>query len=157
MSRCCHDNFPYPRDSVQAFGITVSELSRHWRNELDERLRPLGFTQAGWLVIVTLRMMGPLSQTELAAAVSVESPTMVRQLDKLEQKGFVIRVAKPGDRRVKIVELAPAGVDVCEDIKAIAHALRDEVLAGIDPHELEIANRVLCTIRDRFPSARRAE
>ena len=31
-------------------GITISRTARMWRNKLDERLSPLGLTQARWLL-----------------------------------------------------------------------------------------------------------
>ena len=39
-------------------GMTLGRTARMWRNKLDERLSPLGLTQARWLVLMHLSRMG---------------------------------------------------------------------------------------------------
>ena len=128
-------------------GMTIARTARMWRNKLDERLSPLGLTQARWLVLMHLsRMGGEAPQKELAISVGVEGPTLVRVLDGLERLGLVQRVGVEGDRRARRVCLTPKADNVINDIMRIGANLRAEALLGITDAELEGFYRVLETI-----------
>ena len=130
-----------PRDTV---GMIINRVGRLWRTRLDERLVPLGLTQARWLVLVHLsRMNDEASQKELAQSLGVEGPTMVRVLDGLERMELVERVGRKGDRRVKVVRLTPKAQGVLEEIMRIGSGLRGEALTGLSDEELAEFSRVL--------------
>ena len=125
-------------------GITISRTARTWRTKLDERLSPLGLTQARWLVLMHLsRMGGEAPQKELAFIVGVEGPTLVRVLDGLERMGLVQRMGVEGDRRARRVCLTPKADNVISEIMRIGLKLRGEALAGISDADLESFFRVL--------------
>ena len=125
-------------------GITISRTARTWRTKLDERLSPLGLTQARWLVLMHLSRMGGESlQKELAFIVGVEGPTLVRVLDGLERIGLVQRLGVEGDKRARLIRLTPKADSVISDIMRIGIKLRGEALAGISDEDLESFFRVL--------------
>lgn len=135
-------------------GMTIARTARMWRNKLDERLSPLGLTQARWLVLMHLsRMGGEAPQKELAISVGVEGPTLVRVLDGLERLGLVQRVGVEGDRRARRVCLTPKADNVISDIMRIGANLRAEALLGITDAELEGFYRVLETIMANLAAA----
>ena len=118
-------------------GITISRTARTWRTKLDERLSPLGLTQARWLVLMHLSRMGGESlQKELAFVVGVEGPTLVRVLDGLERIGLVQRLGVEGDKRARLIRLTPKADSVISDIMRIGIKLRGEALAGISDEDL---------------------
>ena len=128
-------------------GITIGRTARTWRTKLDERLSPLGLTQARWLVLMHLSRMGGESlQKELAFIVGVEGPTLVRVLDGLERIGLVQRLGVEGDKRARLIRLTPQADSVISDIMRIGIKLRGEALAGISDQDLESFFRVLETI-----------
>ena len=135
-------------------GITISRTARTWRTKLDERLSPLGLTQARWLVLMHLsRMDGEALQKELAFIVGVEGPTLVRVLDGLERLGLVQRLGVEGDKRARLIRLTPKADSVISDIMRIGIKLRGEALAGISDAELESFFRVLETILGNLAAA----
>jgi len=125
-------------------GMTLSRTARMWRTRLDERLSPLGLTQARWLVLMHLsRMGGEAPQKELALSVGVEGPTLVRVLDGLERMEFVQRVGVEGDRRARCVQLTSKADGVISDIMRIGAVLRAEALTGISDADLNAFFNVL--------------
>ena len=135
-------------------GITISKTARTWRTKLDERLSPLGLTQARWLVLMHLsRMGGEAPQKELAFIVGVEGPTLVRVLDGLERMGLVQRLGVEGDKRARLIRLTPKADSVISDIMRIGVKLRGEALAGISDAELESFFRVLEIILGNLAAA----
>lgn len=138
----------------EAVGMTIARTARTWRTKLDERLSPLGLTQARWLVLMHLsRMDGEALQKELAFMVGVEGPTLVRVLDGLERLGLVQRVGVEGDRRARRVCLTAKADSVISEITRIGIKLRGEALAGISDTELESFFRVLETILANLAAA----
>lgn len=120
------------------FGFRLGRLSRWWRGQIDERLKPMGLTQARWIVLVHLRRGGEgMLQKDLARFVGVEGPTLVRVLDYLEGETLIERRAGETDRRAKTVHLTPQGRQILQEIDRVASELRSELLDGIDDSELE--------------------
>lgn len=139
-------------DVGELFAVELARVSRQWRKRIDERLRHLDLTQARWMVLLQLSRSAPVSQRELADIIGVEGPTLVRVLDNLERQGLVLRRACKDDRRVKLVELAEGSAPVLSEIGRIAADLRNELLEGVAPEELERARELLKIIGDRLES-----
>lgn len=133
------------------FGRQIGVLARLWRTELDNRLRPLGLSQARWVLLVYLNEAPEgLAQLELAEQAGVSGPTLVRQIDQLENAGLVVRSEHPNDRRSKRVCLTVAGRKKFEDVHEIAGGLRHEVLANEDPADVDAMVRLAGRLIGRF-------
>lgn len=133
-----------------AFGPLLHGTARAWRLKLDERLKPLGMSQARWRTLLHLsKAEGAITQAELAARLGVEEPTLVNLLHRLEESGWVRRISAPHDRRCKVVKLQPRARRVIAKIDAAARALRYEMISGIPVRELETCMRVLTAVRNR--------
>ena len=143
---------PRPRvDDMTAFPQTLVEAARTWRNRMDAHLRPLGLSSAMWSVLSCLiSKASPLTQRELAQAVGVEGPTLVRLLDRLEDGGWAKRVPDPEDRRIKRVELTEKTLPCFEEVRRADDAVRLELLKGIPRTEVTAAHKVLLAIRDKL-------
>ncbi len=62
---------------------------------------------------------GKWQVTDLAAVFGVSVPSMSRAVDCLVKKGLATRVEDPDDRRVRRVEITPAGKEFVETLTAI--------------------------------------
>lgn len=100
-------------------------------------MKSLGLSQAGWLAIATVAKDVPLSQTELAARLGVEDPTMVAMIDRLVKGGYMVRVPSETDRRVKLVQLTGRGQEIYQELRAVADPFRSELLGDVDRAQLE--------------------
>ena len=138
-------------DRLAAFPQALIEAARGWRSKTDALLRPHGLTSAMGTVLACLAASTiPLSQRELAQAVGVEGPTLVRLLDRLEEGGFARRMPDPSNRRVKRVELTDKANACFAEIEQVENALRTELLRGVPESDVATAQRVLLTICDRL-------
>lgn len=131
----------------EMIGIKLGRASRLWRTKLDERLGPLGLTQAKWLILVHLsKAGGAMPQKDLVEGIGVEGPTMVRVLDGLERMGLIERCGQCADRRAKVVHLTGTVAQELDVIVPIAEGLRAEILAGITDADLAVFDRVISTM-----------
>ena len=139
---------------IDAFGPLLHGVARAWRLKLDERLKPMGLSQAKWRTLMHLSVApGPLTQAEIAAHLGIEEPTLVTLLHRLEGDRWVARKHAAHDRRCKTVHLAPRAQRVIEQISAAAFKLRHELLDDISPSELRTCMRVLERIRQKAEKA----
>lgn len=137
-----------PRDLI---GPAIGDCARIWRNKVNERLRPLGLSQATWLALWHLsRFPEGLVQSELAEMLGIEGPTLVRLLDRLESEGLVERRNVLQDRRFKQVFLTEEAMPILKQVRAIITELRAEVFSSIPDRDLEQGLQLLNLIRDRL-------
>jgi MarR family transcriptional regulator, transcriptional regulator for hemolysin len=141
-------------NDVDLFGPLLHGTARAWRLKLDERLKPMGLSQAKWRTLMHLSVApGPLTQAEIASHLGIEEPTLVTLLHRLEGDRWVARKNAAHDRRCKTVHLAPRAQRVIEQIRSTAFKLRHELLDEISPAELRICMRVLDRIRQKAEKA----
>ncbi|AMN46880.1 hypothetical protein ACG33_07165 [Steroidobacter denitrificans] len=138
-------------DLRESFARELGWVSRRWRTRINERLAGCGLTFARWSTLLQLsRCEGLITQTELAALLGVEGPTLVRLLDALEKKGLIERRLTMDDRRVKLIALTPAAQPVLERINQIAREVREDILGDLDTSDLEACLTVLRHIGARL-------
>lgn len=125
-------------------------VAHAWRNELDRRLRPLGFSHSRWLLLLHLSRHDGCTHCELAQHMGIEAATLVKQVDHMEQEGLLKRSASETDRRVKHLHLSAAGKRAVEHIRSSAADLRKEILAGSSKEDISIALNVLQNIRNKL-------
>src|SRR6267154_5782053 len=134
----------------ETFGPLVHGTARAWRLKLDERLKPMGLSQAKWRTLMHLSVSpGPLTQAEIAAHLGIEEPTLVTLLHRLETDRWVARKNASHDRRCKTVHLARRAQRVIAKISETAFKLRHELLDDIPVSELRSCIRVLNRIRQK--------
>ena len=130
------------------FGFRIAEAAHWWRKLLDERLKPLGLSQAKWVTLYVLaKAGGSMTQKDLALARGIEGPTLVRLLDGLAAAGLVERRPDPTDRRSKTVHLTPEARPILRKIDRIAAGLRDELLNGISDEQVDVCLKVFDAVQ----------
>ena len=108
------------------------------------RLKDLGLSQASWVAVAAIaRQPQPLSQSELAQELGVESPTIVPLINRLVALGLVERVTTASDKRKRLLVATEQGMALYEQVKTVADDLREEILTAITPQEREQTQRVL--------------
>jgi DNA-binding MarR family transcriptional regulator len=79
---------------------------------------------------------GPRRITELAAEERVTQPAITLLVNRLEERGWVKRIADPSDGRAVLVSLTPVGEAVFEQLRAEYRALLHEEMAMLDDSEV---------------------
>lgn len=128
--------------------LTFSHLlyltAHHWRLAVNRRLKDLGMSQASWVAVAAIaRNAEPLSQIELAQELGVESATIVPLVNRLVGLGLVERVITERDKRKRLLVATEKGLEVYQQVKTVADALREEILSSISTEEREHTQRVL--------------
>ena len=121
----------------------LTKVNRKLRTMFDARVKSQGLTLARARLLMHLAKAEGTTQSELAELLEIEQPSMVGLIDAMEKKGFVVRRAVEGDRRAKGIFMTDVARREADTILAYANELRQQVMAGIDDKDLEVATRVL--------------
>jgi MarR family transcriptional regulator for hemolysin len=125
-------------------GRQVYRLSTTWRREIDLRVRAFGLTDATWQPLLYLGRLGDgVRQTDLAAALMIENPSLVRLIDVLERGGLVERLEDPEDRRSKRLWMTPAGRETYAKVAAVHRSLAEAFVQEVSAAELDLCYSVL--------------
>lgn len=126
-------------DDLEIFATALHQCAALWRARLDERLRPSRMSQTTWRALWLLKKADkPFNQSTLASRLGIETPTLVRILDRIEKLGLIARVPCESDRRQKYLEITESGLALVADIESDVIATRHEMLAGLSPEDLEV-------------------
>jgi MarR family transcriptional regulator, organic hydroperoxide resistance regulator len=113
--------------------------TRHVRDPLSNRL--LSRHQAS--VLDHLDEVDPITLNGLARHMGVTAGTMSITIDRLERKGYVVRLRDVADRRRVHVRLTSAGVRVREASSVLDPSLVEAMVARLTDEERDIAIRGL--------------
>lgn len=127
---------------LDALFRVLRELRRHY----DVSAQAMGLTMARARVVSTLAKMEGATQSELAAAIGIEAPTLKRQVDALEADGFLERRGLKGDARKRALFLTKKARS--SQISNYVNTVRSEILAGISPAEQQVIRAALERIAD---------
>lgn len=142
--------FPAPSpeqgDEVELYRLAtlLHQAAALWRVRLDKRLRPWGMTQTTWRILWLLRMAErSYNQSELAARLGIENPTLVKIIDRMEAKALLKRTADSQDRRQKRIEITDEGMQLALEIEHQVVGIRHEILADLSAEERQAGIAVL--------------
>ncbi|MBD2810927.1 transcriptional regulator SlyA [Xenorhabdus sp. Vera] len=118
-------------------GSDLARLVRVWRALIDHRLKPLKLTQTHWVTLYNISQLPPeQSQIQLAKAIGIEQPSLVRTLDQLEEKKLITRHTCANDRRAKRIKLTEESETFIREVDSVIDSTRKEILEGITHDEL---------------------
>ncbi len=118
-------------DLERSLGFLLNDVSRLMRQRFDERARTLGLTRAQWRVLRHLRQYEGIKQRSLAEILEVETVTLGRHIDRLEDAGWVERRRDPADRRVWRLHLAEKSRPMIDTLTELSGEVREFALNGL--------------------------
>ncbi len=131
-------------DYQTELGQTIGDISRAWRYQMNQRLKPFGLNLSTRQVLLQLhRHPEGLMQRDLARKLGIESPTLVRLLDILEEKEWIQRTASSADKRRKYAVLTPKANEQLKIIEKLSKELRAEMMQGLSINEIESSTQVM--------------
>jgi MarR family transcriptional regulator for hemolysin len=134
-------------DPERSFGFLLHDIARLMRKKFDQRARGLGLSRAQWQLLVHLSRHEGINQSGLAEILEIESITLGRLVDRMEEAGWVERRADPNDRRARLLYTSEKVAPVMERMRELAEATRNEALAGLSPAERDALIDTLIQVR----------
>ena len=134
---------------MSRFSRDISIIDRHLRKHRREYMEPLGLKGIhARLVMIVCRCPG-LSQDQIARRMWFDKSTIARQLELMEEKGFVERRPSQTDKRVLCVYPTQAMLAFQPGLKAAMQTWEDALLQDLTPEEKEQFDILLAKIRGK--------
>ena len=140
-------------DLERSLGFLLNDVSRLMRQRFDERARALGLTRAQWRVLRHLRQYEGIKQRSLAEMLEVETVTLGRHIDRLEDAGWVERRRDPSDRRVWRLHLAEKSRPMIDRLTELSGEVREFALSGFSKVDRERLIESLLAMKDNLTAS----
>ncbi|MCF5548234.1 MULTISPECIES: MarR family winged helix-turn-helix transcriptional regulator [Pseudomonas] len=110
---------------------------------IDTHMEPHGVTAAQFKVLIIIAQFDVDTPAELCRNLSLDSGSMTRMLDRLEQKGLLARKRSEQDRRQVQLVLTEDGQRLADMLPHIGAQSMNELAGALEPGELETLERIL--------------
>lgn len=124
----------------------ISRVSRIIDQRLGSNFAAHGIEAWMYDVLATLRRIGApheLTAGDLVRQTMVTTGAMTNRIDRLEERGYVLRAPSTVDRRSVTVRLTPAGVEKVDQVAASHYELERTLLGALTPTRREDLKRSL--------------
>lgn len=99
--------------------------------------------QGQFRILDTLMTQDHITQKELADLCHMDVTTMSRNLDKLEQSGFLLRERNPDSRRSFLICLTEKGAEEAQKVQKVMELVDGVIMDGMSSEELPMFLRCL--------------
>ena len=110
---------------------------------LDSHLVPYSVTAAQFKVLIIMHQFGIDTPAELSRHLGLDSGSITRMLDRLEQKGLLARQRSEQDRRQVRLVLTEDGKRLADMLPYIGAQSMNELAGALEPGELQTLERIL--------------
>ncbi|WP_241840623.1 MarR family winged helix-turn-helix transcriptional regulator [Fictibacillus sp. S7] len=131
----------------------MNQTSRKIIHLLMHRFREYDVTPEQWSVLYQLHKGRGINQKELARRTAKDQPTTARILDLLIKKDLIQKQMSENDRRAFIVSLSDKGREITEHIAPIEESTMNEVVAGLEPKQIEQIKQWLHQMNENIDAA----
>jgi MarR family transcriptional regulator, transcriptional regulator for hemolysin len=128
-------------------GLLLHSASKAVSRAFNDALAGAGGSLPIWLILNALMAEPRRTQIDLARAVGIEGPTLVRHLDGMEQQGLVKRHRDTTDRRAIRVELTQAGRELHSRLLEQVISFNKDLRRGLSAKDLATLRAVLGQMR----------
>jgi DNA-binding MarR family transcriptional regulator len=127
--------------------VRLASLFQHaFEQDKQSAFAEYGLKESDFGVLAPLRRAGEpfeLTPTELARHRMITSGGMTAALDRLEQKGLIVRIPNPDDRRGSLVRLTAEGRRVIDASMELHAEVEHKLVAPLDDKDARELQRIL--------------
>jgi MarR family transcriptional regulator, transcriptional regulator for hemolysin len=143
-------------DLDRSFGFLAHDVARLFGRRFNQRaLLFLGLTRAQCKVLGYLARNEGINQAGLADLLEIKPMTLVRQIDRMEEDGWIERRPDPADRRARRLVLTDKARQILARILDLSNEIRTEAFAGLSDaegrHLINLLARVHGNLSGRVP------
>jgi DNA-binding MarR family transcriptional regulator len=100
-------------------------------------------TQVQYAALTAIQHHPDVDATRLSALIAFDRSTIGDVLERLEAKGWIARGPSRTDRRIKLVQIAPAGAELLAQVEASVRRVQERLLAPLAPEDRATMMRLL--------------
>lgn len=133
-----HEAAEQPLDQSTLLGLVGYNCRRAYINIMpvfEKRMAKYQLRPVDFSVLSLLKANPNINQKRLSDAVNVSPPNLAILLDRLQERGLLLRQRSPLDRRSQTLVLTPAGLSMCTKAEKTASDLEADATAALTDAE----------------------
>lgn len=134
-------------DSV---GYLIAVVRTRVFRALDVELGKLGFTSAQWPILRAVADGDTPIAADLCRRLNYDTGSMTRMLNRLEEKGVIVREPGKEDRRVVRLRITPAGRRIYPKLRDATIRVLNRLVADFSPADVKQVHKQLCRMRSNM-------
>lgn len=111
-----------------------------------EETQAFGVTPVQYAALAAIERQAGIDQRTLARSIGYDAATLGSVIDRLQARDLVLRNASASDRRVRLLALTPAGVELLRKIEPGMLRAQDRMLAPLPPEQRGLFMTMLETL-----------
>ncbi len=128
--------------------LALQRATHHTLHALSAALADLGLSAAEINALANLGEGGTLSVRQLSERTGTRASTLTGLLDRLENRGYLVREVDPADRRSFRLPLTGPGREVAARARAAIADLEREALSRVDATQLAGYHAVVTALQE---------
>ncbi|CAE6922266.1 DNA-binding transcriptional regulator, MarR family [Pseudomonas marincola] len=141
MKKSITQNFKYA-----SIGLLVARAALLKDRLLDKHLAELDVTAAQFKVLIIIAQYELDTPADLCRYLALDSGSMTRMLDRLEQKKLLVRKRCATDRRQVRLALTASGLELAAHLPEVGAAAMGEFVGVLEPEEVQALEASLTKI-----------
>jgi MarR family transcriptional regulator, transcriptional regulator for hemolysin len=122
--------------TIHPLGRSLSVIGRNYLHVLNKKLKHLDIDRNYYALLLIEKAEGKITQQELAGQLDIDKVTMLRSIDYLSEKGYVVRIKNLDDRRKYSLVLTKKAKKAIPEIKKSYGDINDIALHGLKPSQI---------------------
>lgn len=128
--------------------ITTLLLKREFSSAIKNN--NINVTPEQWAILNRLNEKSGLTQKEVAKLTFKDNANITRIVDKLENKGLVIRQSDSNDRRTWKISITSKGAEMRDSIEPLAIEVLKKATKGLSENDVQLFNNTLKKIMENL-------
>lgn len=133
-----------------SLGYLIGLLRARMVKALDVELGKLGFTSAQWPILRAVADGQTPIAADLCRRLNYDTGSMTRMLNRLEEKGVIVREPGREDRRVVRLRITPTGRKIYPKLRDATIRVLNQLVAGFTAAEVHQAHQILARMRSNM-------
>lgn len=131
--------------------VMIKKSSLVFDKYVNQLLAPYNITASQFRILLKLYKAPGCSvrQVDIETDFSMTNPTVTGLIHQLENKGFVVRVDNPEDKRSKLLALTEFAENKRGEFFALANELEKEMTSGLTEEEVELLTGLLQKVLEK--------
>jgi DNA-binding MarR family transcriptional regulator len=138
----------------QPLGRVLSHIAKDFLELLHAKLLHIDLERNFYALSLIGKADGQMTQQELATQLDSDKVSIVRIIDYLTEKGYVIRTDHTQDRRKYCLTLTSKAKNEIADIEACLKAVHNQAYQGLSESQITEFQKILAIIQQNIKSVK---
>jgi len=120
----------------------MSIIVRACRNFTERKLREFDLTFGEQIIVMFLSAHDNVNQDTISKTFMIDKGMVAKTLNKLEQKGYIMRRQNPDNKRENIISLTQQGADILIHMNTVLKEWNDILYEGMSEEDIAYVTRL---------------